>query len=410
MNGMEADKKAGASQGFRALPPEKQVVVFYAERPSDWDSFGGMVMRLSVAYNRHVCYLTADPEDPILRHPLPNVTAECCGRGRNRDRIFSKLAGSVVMITDRALEAKPPAKSRSGREHRVLVISSLSSLHSRFTPDQLSTVDTVFCAGPHHQIELTSMMGSEVKYLPFGASQIDQVMERNRRNRRRGPRPRRGSVLVIPDGPELLADCGTALISSLLELDHRVTLHVPEHLPGIRKQATKLEKKFSKEPAFQWIRGVRLCGLLCSHDALVTDWSPRAFDYAFALYRPVVFVDVPRRSGNAFGSLERRPFEIGIRRQVGEVIGPERAGDVPRLLDALGEMKSIYEGRLEELRKTLVFNPGLSGAVGAHGIEAIVTGLDPERTLQRALSRLSDESDEERQRYFDPVPDLELSN
>lgn len=403
---VRSDRPRHTLQTFWDLPPDRQIVVVYADAAGDWDALSGLILRLTLFHRRHVTYLTADPKDPVLEYAVRNVTPIFCGRGRARDRFFSRLDGSVVIMTERSIAGRPPAPSRSRFSKRVLAVTSLTSLNSRFDRKHLAGFDAILCAGPHHVSELATLVESDVLRLPYGASQLDHVIERRKRAKTSLEKRSKANVLLLPDGPEFLADCGNELIDGLLDRDHRVTLHLSHPTSALAKQARRVHRHFHRHPAFHWLQGPRPTGLLCSHTALVTDWSALAFDYALGLYRPVVFIDVPRRSGNAYGSADRRPFEIGMRRQVGEVVAPDRLGDVSRLLEVLEETRAIYQERLENLREKLVFHPGSSGAAGAEAIESIITGIDPAQALKRAVARISEESVEEQERYYDPVPDV----
>ena len=53
---------------------------------------------------------------------------------------------------------------------------------------------------------------------------------------------------------------------------------------------------------------------LYSSDIMISDWSGVALEYAFALKKPVIFCDLPRKINNKnYLELEIDPIEVSIR-------------------------------------------------------------------------------------------------
>ena len=107
---------------------------------------------------------------------------------------------------------------------------------------------------------------------------------------------------------------------------------------------------------------------------MISDWSGAAFDYAFGVERPIVFIDGPRKINNDhWARYSSEPFEAFIRSEVGEILDPENLKELPELIRRLVSNTDNFARRIRTARQRWVFNVGDSNRVGA---EAIVEKAD----------------------------------
>ncbi len=84
-----------------------------------------------------------------------------------------------------------------------------------------------------------------------------------------------------------------------------------------------------------------------------------AVEYAFALERPVLSIDVPRRIRNPdYQALQLEPLEVRIRKLAGATLDPGRIDQAPRLIDSLLTNADRYRQAIRSLYAESVFNPG----------------------------------------------------
>ena len=77
-------------------------------------------------------------------------------------------------------------------------------------------------------------------------------------------------------------------------------------------------------------------------DCMISDWSGVAIEYAFALEKPVLYVDIPKKINNHdYNDLEIIPLEEKIRSQIGAIISPL-------------ELSNLYIPTIPHIRKTFV--------------------------------------------------------
>ena len=93
-------------------------------------------------------------------------------------------------------------------------------------------------------------------------------------------------------------------------------------------------------------------------DILISDYSGAAYEYAFGLLKPVLFIDVPKKiSSLTKEQLEYLPMEVTCREQIGAVTTMENFEENFRnILDNQDRWKDI----IKEVRKDYIFNPSNS--------------------------------------------------
>jgi len=141
--------------------------------------------------------------------------------------------------------------------------------------------------------------------------------------------------------------------------------HSPE-LPG------RLEKRFCEAVRANRLRVVTDMSeqqSLAEADLMICDWSGAAFDFAFGLERPVLFIDTPPKINNpAWTRIGMEPIESRIRTEIGAVIRPGDWQELPVALNRLTQDRAEMRTKIQEERKLWVYHLGSSGEVGARAI------------------------------------------
>jgi YidC/Oxa1 family membrane protein insertase len=115
-------------------------------------------------------------------------------------------------------------------------------------------------------------------------------------------------------------------------------------------------------------------------DILICDWSAMAIEYALALEKPVLFIDLPRRVRNPdWQALGIEPLEAEFRKLAGDIVSPDELDQVPQKIDALLQDQDSFRQRMEKLRAQMVFNIGNSIQAGAGEIARLADEKAAER-------------------------------
>ena len=101
-------------------------------------------------------------------------------------------------------------------------------------------------------------------------------------------------------------------------------------------------------------------------DVMVSDWSGAALEYAFALGRPVVYVDTPQKTVNEdWQEIDIRPFEDAVRDELGLVVPEHEVAALPAAIEAALADTAGARERTLRVRERSVFNVGSSARVAA---------------------------------------------
>jgi YidC/Oxa1 family membrane protein insertase len=114
-----------------------------------------------------------------------------------------------------------------------------------------------------------------------------------------------------------------------------------------------------------------LTGSLSLQEAhiLITDWSGIGYEFAFALERPVLYVDTPPKCRNEeYTKTQIEPLEFRIRKMVGDVLKPEDIDQAGVYIDRLCEAPEKMAQKIRKVRAQTMFNVGKSAKISADHI------------------------------------------
>ena len=380
-----------AYREFQSRPESWRDIVFYAETHQDWHHFEGIIRELTERLGRSIAYLTSDPSDPVLARAGERFHAFYLPAGWPTILAFQTLRARVLVLTMMDLGNLQLKRSLAQPVHYVYVFHSLGSTHMVDLPGSYDQYDTILCAGPHQLREIRRR--EELEGLPrkqliaHGYARIESLIERADGASALPHDAQRPTVLIAPTWGEhaLLEVCGELLIDLLIAADVRVILR--PHYETVRRSprlVQRLVSCFSTHPRFEYVDAMAESETLLRSDLLICDWSAMAIEYALALGRPVLFIDVsPRIRNPEYAKLGVEPIERSIRHQVGEILSVAQLVRAPDCIRRLLAQTSSNVVRLSRLRDEVVYNLGRSARVGAEAIDRIA---EPQRP--RAAARV----------------------
>src|SRR5262249_32967562 len=144
----------------------------------------------------------------------------------------------------------------------------------------------------------------------------------------------------------------------LLTAGHDVTYRT--HPMTIRHQPDfndNLRKHFNENRRFHLDSDITSQDSFHLSDLMISDWSGVALEYAFALERPVLFIDTPRKTNNPEHEKLNCPrLEVEIRNQIGQVVSPSQLERVPEVVNSLCSNFDLFSNRISKLRSETVYS------------------------------------------------------
>ena len=361
-------KAISGAIGFNKLHKEKRYITFYSEGKNYWPHLENLLHSTLEQTNTSICYVSSSLDDPGLNVEHPNLTTFFVGMGFVRDYFFQNLDTNIMVMTMPDLHNFQVKCSRH-KVHYVYVQHSLVSLHMIYRHGAFDHYDTICAAGPHHVKEIRAI---EAKYnLPrknvveLGYSRLDSLIETAKKYQKSEPIKKKmhKKILIAPSwGSEGLIESGLGktFVEQLLNLGHEVILRPhPQTIKLAKVKVDEIRSQHKDHPSFTFEDSIAGQDSLHQSDIMVSDWSGAALEYAFALNKPLIFCDVPRKVNNPnYQDIDIEPLEVYIREKIGIVWdGVSPVGELIRHC----EQKSIRD--LRALRDQHVFNAGHSDKI-----------------------------------------------
>tara|TARA_B100000446_G_scaffold186670_1_gene213631 strand:+ start:46 stop:1218 length:1173 start_codon:yes stop_codon:yes gene_type:complete len=360
---------------FESLESSVRSIVFYAENKASMNHFKSLIDELTESLGREICYITSNRSDPILTTKNNKIHTFYVGSGTARDKLFLGLKADVLVTDMPDLETYHIKRSKTHPVHYVYVFHSMFSIHSYLRKGALDNYDTIFCVGQHHVNEIREtekVYGLKSKNLiNYGYGRLDTLLQ-ERENFQRINHNTKDLIIIAPSygNNNLLEKCGLGLTDILLKLNFKVMLR--PHFITLRdstKLINSIKEKFGKNRNFVLERDIIPSDSFHNSLFMISDWSGISLEYAFALERPVLFVDVPKKINNPdFEKIHCEIIETNIRREIGYVISPNELERIPEKINSLLQNLDKFRKKIIKIRSKTVFNIGKSAIMGAKHI------------------------------------------
>jgi hypothetical protein len=362
------------------IPPEQRTLIFYSEHESYYSYFEGLVEALKARSELRFCYVTSDPDDPILTADDSTIHALYLNKLLP---FFMRLVYCRVIVMTVTDLNRIFLQRSVNPVHYVYVFHAMNSVHMAYRLGAFDHYDSILCTGPYHVREMKRE--SELRairdrrLIEAGYSRLERIHAAwEAREHKREDSGR--TVLVAPSwsASNVLERHGVELVQLLLAAEYRVILRPhPETHKRFPELVARLQTTFAKDSRFILESSVRTDDSMLDADVLITDWSGIALEYAFGTERPVLYIDVPRKVHNdRYEELGIEPFEVCMRDELGVIVAPEELKTVVDVVKRLIGERDAYRQKIKDLRSRNVFNFGSSGEVGArHVSELLATTL-----------------------------------
>ena len=358
---------------FKKLTDKERSIVFYSENESYTVHFEKLIEELTNVHHLTVCYVTSSKDDPILNSSNTKILSFYIGDGTARTDFFINLKADILVMTMPDLQTFHIKRSKVHNVHYVYVFHSMVSTHMIYRKNAFDSFDTIFCVGKHHVNEISKNEKkyglSSKKLVEFGYEKLEQLMDEVEKNSKiKSIEKNNRTILVAPSWGTngLIETRGDEIIQTLLDSGYDVILR-PHPMTYKKSQKTikNIEKKFQKNIHFKLELDIRNSNSFFLSDCMISDWSGVAIEYAFALEKPVLYVDIPKKINNHdYNDLEIIPLEEKIRSQIGAIISPLELSNLSSEIENLCLNIDQNRKKIQTIKEETVFNLGKSEKYG----------------------------------------------
>lgn len=367
---------------FWRTPKTEKAVVFYAEHEGYYPYFEGLIEKLIGEHKQNLCYVTSDPDDPILQTSELRIKTFYLSKLLPLFMAFVNCKVFIMTLTD--LNQFYLRRSVNP-VHYVYVFHSLVSTHMMYRYGAFDHYDSILCVGPHQVQEIRK--NEELnKLLPkrlveAGYYRLERIYEAYQKySPEKCSSATKGTILIAPSwgADNVLESCGERLVDIVLQAGYEVIVRPhPETVRRFPQLVALFSSKFGNNPNFTLETSVATDDSLLQADVLICDCSGVALEYAFGTERPVLFLDVPYKIQNQrFEEIGIEPLELSLRPEIGVLVSPENLDTIPQVITSLMADSRAYKKRIAKLRKECVYTFGHSSEIGANYIITLTMDKD----------------------------------
>ena len=353
-------------------------IVFYSEGKDTWIHMQGTIQELLKIAKIDICYISSNMNDPGLKLKNPNYRSFIIRPGHILNWLFSNIETDVMVMSTPDLN-NFQLKTSKYDVHYIYMQHSLVSLHMAYKDGAFDYYQTIFCAGPHHVEEIRlieKIRGLKAKNLiKHGYSKVDKMIKEHM-NYKDASSNSQTHVLIAPSWGTsgIVETIGDKLIQKLLADGFRVTLR--PHTQTIklsRHRVDEILKKYKENPLFNFDSDMSSQISFDESDLMISDWSGAAFEYAFGLNKPVLFIDLPRKINNLeYLKIKAVPLEVKLRSEVGAIMS---LGELENISDKINNLLLNYDKERQiTMRNKVVFNLMNADKVSAKKLQEIING------------------------------------
>ena len=377
---------------FNELDLDERSIVFYSESSVILYPYVEEIIRELQNRDQKICYLTSSKHDPILKNESKNIKVFYIGDSEiEKMNFFLRLKAKVLITTMPDLGSYHIKRSKIFPVHYIYTFHSMNSTHmdgtnyvrtSLFRKSTLDQFDSVFCVGKYQvqEIRATEKLYNLNKknLVECGYGLLDKLIRLRSSSTQQNflSQNNKKKVLIAPSWGKqnLLESVGIELIKILLDAGYHVTIRPhPMTIKKSPKVIKQIKEKFEKNPDFDLDTNASSLEQLLSSYALITDWSGIGYEYAFVCERPVIYVEVLKKSRNKeYEKIGLEQFEISIRDKIGEIVSIQNIEDIPERIEFLYANINDFENKIQKIRNDAIFNIGESGKVTANEIIRII--------------------------------------
>jgi hypothetical protein len=372
-------------QHFNRLPFDEGRLVVYSEGAHDWPHMGPMLIELlKIGTTEQIAYLSSARTDPGLSFDHPRFSAYYIGSESVRTLCFKLMHCKVALMTLPDLDAYHLKRSVKHPVHYAYCFHSINSMHAVYREHAFEAYTSMFCVGPHHVAELQreeQLKGLEPRRLiAHGSVKLDRLIADYApfRGPPRNPVP---IVLIAPswgvgsiaEAPGLLRRAIAAIVVAGWQCRLRLHPMTVRHRPAL---LTELRDEFAPAVAADTFRletDLNDNRSLMEADVMVSDWSGAATEFAFALERPVLFIDTEQKVNNPGWVAYGLPcLEAEIRGEIGHVLAPDDIQQLTAALADLMDRAGTLQQSIVKARTNHIYNVGTSAEAGAHALLSLI--------------------------------------
>lgn len=355
-------------------------LVFYSESNGFYKYYAGTIKYILDHTNIPIHYITSDPNDNIFEMAktydqiMPYYIDD-----QKLITLMMRMDADVVVMTMPDLETFQIKRSyvRDDIEY-IYIPHCTNSLNLTMRKGCVDHFDAILATGKHQREEFEEMQKlhhiENQIIVDAGYPLLDDLYldyQKMLRNHSEDQNDRK-TVLIAPSWQKdnIIDNCLDSILTAVKGKDYNIIVRPhPQHVRHMPERMEQLKQRYAEYSNIEIQTDFSSNETIFMADAIITDWSGIAYEYAFATLKPVLFVDTPMKIMNPdYQELPIEPFNIWLREKIGGVIKLDEIDTIAERIEDLLEHSEQYADTIKKYRDEYDYNFLTSGEMSARYI------------------------------------------
>ncbi len=322
---------------FYRLNSSWKNIVFFSEGSNYYSVYEQIINDL-LKRKKKITFITADYKDQIYLIKDDNLKIFYSKNIYTHILFLNFIKCKNLIMTMPDIDNFEIKKSKNVEKY-IYLFHSLVSCHMIYRNKAFHNYDLIHCSTYNQYNELVKLKNyynSNYKLIKSGYQKINNISKNYAPNNLK-----KNSVVIAPSwgSKNILNTCLEELISILIKNSYNVTLRPhSQFIKNNNKIINNLVKMNDRKRLFIDTSNSDFAYVLNS-EFLITDWSGISMEYSFITYRPVLFINIPKKINNSkFNEINLEPIEAEIRKKIGAVVNLDEIHLVPSILNQLNTL------------------------------------------------------------------------
>lgn len=355
-------------------------LVFYSESNGFYKYYAGTIQYILDHTNIPIHYITSDPDDRIFEMAKEYEQIKPYYIDDQKlITLMMRMDADVVVMTMPDLETFQIKRSyvRDDIEY-IYIPHCTNSLNLTMRKGCVDHFDTILATGKHqreefeamqklHHIENQTIVDAGYPLLDDLYNDYQKMLEEHSSDNKS-----KKTVLIAPSWQKdnIIDNCLDSILMSVKGKDYNIIVRPhPQHVRHMPERMEQLKQRYAEYTNIEIQTDFSSNDTIFMADAIVTDWSGIAYEYAFATLKPVLFVDTPMKIMNPdYKELPIEPFNIWLREKIGGVVKLNEIDTIAERIEDLLNNSNRYAETIKLYRDQYDYNFLTSGEMSARYI------------------------------------------
>ena len=343
----------------------REEIVFFTDSGRYWNIFKPLCDEMERREQR-VLYLTASPDDPLLKEAYQYIRCEFAGEGNKAYARMNFIRADIVLSSTPGLEVYQWKRSREAKWYAHIIHAPNDV--TRYRMFGLDYFDAVLVSGEYQVRQIRGLEKArdlpEKEVVLVGLPQLDYMRKKLLDNP--PPQKDRTTVLLAPSwGPSSIFNrFGERMIRALEATGYHLIIRPhPQSMTSEKELIDRLRAAFPDSDGLEWNFDNDNFDVLNRADILISDFSGVMFDFTLVFGKPIIYADVSFDKKPYDASwLEEEMWTLTVLDKLGKQLTPENADRIGELIDECLNAPEFAAGRDQARRETWV---NIGGSVRA---------------------------------------------